>query len=397
MQTAAALRDSHRQARPDDDRAGWLHLCNGLDPTRDGGMVPSILGFTAALAQTSRQKVTLVAHTPTRRDLVASDFRVSHFDSEARLERWIERAELVHMHGLWQKQTRAGAPAARRARTPYLIAAHGMADPWALRHKKWKKRLYRLAVEDRNLKYASCLHALAQPEVDALRRVAPRTPIALVPNGVDPSPFDSLPARSCLFDTAPHLAGRFCLLFFGRLHAKKGLDILAEALIRLARDYPTLHLLLAGRDDGARGPFLRRMQESGLSDRVSDLGHVAGESARHVWAAADAFVLPSYSEGFSMAVLEAMAARRPVVASTACNFPELNTHDAGVVIEPTAESLITGLRSLLERTPDERAALGLRGRALVEQRYTWQKMGEQLADVYRWILAGGAPPEVLAP
>ena len=119
------------------------------------------------------------------------------------------------------------------------------------------------------------------------------------------------------------------LLFFGRVHVKKGLDLLAEALGRVGPDHPELHLLVAGNDDGAWAPFRDRMAELGLTDRMTYLGHVAGERARQVWGAADAFVLPSYSEGFSMAVLEALACRLPCLITTACHFPELAAAGGG--------------------------------------------------------------------
>ena len=137
------------------------------------------------------------------------------------------------MHGLWQVHSRRGAGAARAARVPYLIAAHGMAEPWALRHKRWKKRVYLALVEAKNLRRASCLHALSRPEIEHLRSIAPWTPICFVPNGVDLAPFDNLPSRSVLEAQYPELKGKFVLLFFGRVHVKKGLDLLAEALSRI--------------------------------------------------------------------------------------------------------------------------------------------------------------------
>src|SRR5215813_12563641 len=103
---------------------GWPHLCNGLDPTRDGGMVPSILGFTHSLVRHAR-RVTIVTPTETRHDLVRFDDKIRVHGPDKDLRFWVSRSEIVHMHGLWQFQTRAGAPAARRARVPYVISAHG--------------------------------------------------------------------------------------------------------------------------------------------------------------------------------------------------------------------------------------------------------------------------------
>ena len=132
------------------------------------------------------------------------------------------------------------------------------------------------------------------------------------------------PPASALEAEFPELAGKFVLLFFGRLHVKKGLDLLAEALAALAREHPDLHLLLAGKDDGALGAVPPTGSTTpGWPSRVTWVGHVAGERARQVWGAADAFILPSYSEGFSMAILEALACRLPCLITTACHFPEL--------------------------------------------------------------------------
>ena len=370
----------------------WVHLCNGLDPRRDGGMVPSILGMTAALGQL-REGVTIVTPTPSRIDSACLAAGLTLKGPETNLEQAVRSAEVVHLHGLWQAQTRRGAHAARAAGVPYVIAAHGMAEPWALRHKYWKKRVYLALVESKNLRRASCLHALSRPEIGHLRRIAPWAPICFIPNGVDLAFAQDLPPRSVLEAEHPELRGKFVLLFFGRLHVKKGLDLLADALGRIAPDRPDVHLLLAGNDGGAWAPFRDRMVQLGLGARMTYLGHVAGERARQVWAASDAFVLPSYSEGFSMAVLEALACRLPSLITTACHFPELAAFEGAVVVTPDADAVTRGLRELLERSPGEQAQLGRNGRQLVEKDYTWKRQAERLAAVYGWLSGGGAPPE----
>jgi glycosyltransferase involved in cell wall biosynthesis len=360
-------------------------------------MVPSILGMTGALAALESEPVSIVTPTPSRLDGTPVPCGLSLRGPETDLEAVVRGAEVVHIHGLWQGHTRRGARAARRAGVPYLIAAHGMAEPWAMRHKALKKAIYTALVEGKNLRRASCLHALTRPEVGHLRALAPSTPVCLVPNGVDLAPFENLPSRAELETEHPELAGKFVLLFFGRIHVKKGLDLLADAVAAVGRDRPEVHLLLAGADDGALGPLRARCEALGILDRLTWVGHVSGAQARRVWAAADAFVLPSYSEGFSMAVLEALACRLPALITTACHFPELAAADGGVVVEPAASSVLTGLRDLLERSPGDRAALGRRGRALVEKSYTWDQQARRLAEVYRWLAGGGNAPEAVIP
>jgi glycosyltransferase involved in cell wall biosynthesis len=388
-----------RRRRPDadatpDPSTGWLHLCNGLDPVRDGGMVPSILGMTEALGRL-KGSLAIVTPTPSRIDRAMLGRGVNLSGPEINFEEAVRRAEVVHIHGLWQVQTRRGAPAARSARVPYVVAAHGMAEPWALRHKRLKKQVYLAFVEANNLRRAACLHALSRPEIGHLRAIAPKTPVCYVPNGVDLDPFDGLPERSVLEDEHPELKGKLVLLFFGRVHVKKGLDLLAGALSETARDHPDLHLLVAGNDDGAWEPFRARLIELGMHGRTTYLGHVAGERARRVWAAADAFILPSYSEGFSMAILEALACRLPCLITTACHFPELASCGGGIVVTPDAGGVTRGLRDLLDRSPAELAELGQNGRRLVEEHYTWDRQGARLAAVYEWLLGGGPPPEAV--
>lgn len=377
-----------------DHRAGCVHLCNGLDPRRDGGMVPSILGMVGALAAAGSD-VSIVTPNPCRLDGTTVPEGVHLTEDVADIEAVVRSAPVVHLHGLWQGHTRRGARAARRSDVPYLIAAHGMADPWALRHKALKKKVYTALVERKNLRRAACLHALSRPEVGHLRAAAPRTPIALVPNGVDLRPFDGLLPRAELEAIFPELRGKFVLLFFGRLHVKKGLDLLAKALCAVAADRPDVHLLLAGNDDGALAGFRAAIAALEMDDRVTYAGHVSGERARRVWGAADAFVLPSYSEGFSMAVLEALAARLPVVVTTACHFPELTRAGGGIVVEPTEAGVLSGLRGLFERSGHERRAMAVRGRSLVEAEYTWARQAGRLAEIYRWVAGGGPAPEAV--
>ena len=347
---------------------GWLHLCNGLDPVRDGGMVPSILGMTSALARLKGRPVTIVTPTPSNLGEVRLPEGVHLQGPETDLECVVRNAEVVHTHGLWQGHTRRGTKTARASRVPYLMAAHGHAEPWSLRHKAWKKKLYTALIEAK---------------------------VCFVPNGVDLAPFESLPSPEELEIAHPELKDKFVLLFYGRLHVKKGLDLLAQALGRISRTRRDLHLVLAGNDDGALAPFLKQCDELDLASRVTVLGHVSGEAARRVWARADAFLLPSYSEGFSMAILEALAARRPVLATTACHFPELAEQEAGVIVEPTADLVTEGLSRLLEMSAEERSAMAARGRKLVEARYTWDRQAARLADVYQWLAGGGPEPEAV--
>jgi glycosyltransferase involved in cell wall biosynthesis len=306
----------------------------------------------------------------------------------------VKKAGAVHIHGLWQMQSRIGSRVARQNAVPYVVAAHGMAEPWALQQKALKKKIYMALVEKRVLRNAACLHALTRPEVGFLKAIAPQTPIAWIPNGVNLKPLEHLPDRTEVEAVYPQIKGKFTLLFLSRLHVKKGLDMLAEALSEAWGKADDWHLLLAGTEDGAGQAFVKQMNELGLGDHLTAVGHVSGEKARLMWAGADAFILPSRSEGFSMSVLESLAARVPAIITTACHFPELAEAAAGIVCEPDVKSIGEALHLMKnEFSAEDRRQIAECGRELVEDRYTWESQARRLLQVYRWIEKGSAKPD----
>ena len=373
---------------------GLIHLCNGLDPIRDGGMVPSILGMAGALAEIGSMPTSIVTTTPSRLDLLDIPEKLALFGPETDFREVVKRAGAVHIHGLWQKQTRVGGRLAANSGVPYVVAAHGMAEPWALQQKAFKKKLYMALVEKPALRRAACLHALTRPEVQFLKQIAPQTPVAWIPNGVNLKPLENLPERSEVEEVYPQIRGKFTLLFLSRLHVKKGLDMLAEALAQAWGPKDDWHLLLAGTEDGAGQAFVSQMKGLGLSDNLTVVGHVSGEKTRMMWAAADTFILPSRSEGFSMAVLEALAARVPAIITTACHFPELAEAAAGMVCEPDVKSIGEALQIMKnEISEEDRRQIAECGRELVEERYTWESQAQRLLQVYRWIEKGSQRPD----
>jgi len=176
------------------------------------------------------------------------------------------------------------------------------------------------------------------------------------------------------------------VLFMGRLDAVKGLDILIPAFARASGSRDDLFLVIAGPDRGYGTEAARLIRKAGLSHRSAMVGTLHGDHRLAALARADVFVLPSYSEGFSVAVLEALATGCPVVITQECNFPEVAAAGAGLVVEPETGQVADALARILDR-PELAHQMRANARALIEERYTWDRIAALFADMYRSILA----------
>ena len=304
------------------------------------------------------------------------------------LDENIARFDIVHIHEVWHYAGYAASRAARMRGIPYIVTIHGELSEWSFQHKSWKKLLYRKAVLDKVLKNAFALHAITQAEKERIAELGYGTPVMVAPNGIDPTPFDKLPDPSAFLEKYPALEGKRVILFMGRLNPKKGLDILAHSFSTLRSRFPDPALLIAGPDEeGTQKKIESILCSEGTLDSAIFTGMLSGEDRLAAMSTADVFVLPSYSEGFSIAILEAMAARLPIVITDGCNFPEVADHEAGFVVEASQIPVAQAIGSLLSDTK-LRYRIGDNGRKLVTERYTWQAAASKIADKYRSLVVG---------
>ncbi len=301
--------------------------------------------------------------------------------------------EILHSHGLWMYKSVAEIKSARKLKIPYIISPRGMLDPWALRHSRWKKKVVGWLFENRHLRGAACLHALCEAEAQSIRAYGLKNPIAIIPNGVDLPTLD--PSLSPPWQKAVPEEKKV-LLFLGRLHPKKGIPNLLSAWAQAASALKDWMLIIAGWDQGGHENELRRqVQELGLTDQVWFAGPLYGKEKQAAFQAASGFVLPSYSEGLPMAVLEAWSYALPVLMTKECNLPEGFSAGAAVEISLSSQKLVAELIQFAEMTEDERQEMGGRGQKLVKEKFSWKKIAQQIADVYKWILGKGVPPSYI--
>jgi glycosyltransferase involved in cell wall biosynthesis len=298
--------------------------------------------------------------------------------------------DLIHNHGLWMYPDLAARQAAQRANVPLLVSPHGMLDAWALRNSAWKKRLAGRLFSNRTLRRAACIHALCESEYHSIREYGLKSPVCIIPNGVD-LPKDSVPNPRRTDE-----AGRI-LLFMGRIHAKKGLGNLVNAWAAVrSRRYPNngWRLVIAGDDQlGQQDKLKCLVRALALEREVVFTGPLRDSDKEAALARADAFVLPSYSEGLPIAVLEAWTYRLPVVMTRECNIPEGFAAGAALEVQPHPQSIAQGLERLFAMDREQLHAMGNRGRALVESKFTWPTVAAQMMDVYRWLLDQGPQPD----
>ena len=309
-----------------------------------------------------------------------------------RFSKLLQSADGLHIHGIWDEHCCASGSLARSSGKPYIVSVHGMLERWAVEHKWLKKRLYSLLIERPNLRDAACLHALTRAELEDYRRYGLKNPVAIIPNGVDVPPVAN---PEIFLQANPQLRGKRLVVFLSRIHYKKGLDILCKAWCNLHRKFVDAHLVLAGPDvENTRSAVQACIHELGIDASVSFTGMLRDGMKWSALAAAELFVLPSYSEGFSVAVLEAMGMGVPVVISRPCNFPEVENEGCGFVIDANAAELQDALSHLLNASHSDLMQMGERGRQLVAARYTWSVIGRQISALYDWVLGGPEPTTV---
>jgi glycosyltransferase involved in cell wall biosynthesis len=372
---------------------------------RYGGLATSVPEFSDAVASTGHYHSKLLAFCETGERLRRGAERSTVTVLKAGRLRWsadplssrrfgasLGMADVVHAHGLWQEQSRISAAWARKHQKPLVVSAHGMLDRWALRAGWLKKAVYWRAIERTNLAYASCLRALTTSEAQQYRDMGLRNPIAVVPNGV--SVPKTVTSESFLL-AFPQLRGMDIVLFLGRIHPKKGIDILLEAWGSARRKFANAQLVIAGPGYEEMQPVLRgAIERHQLAGNITFTGMLRDDLKWSALAAARVFVLPSYSEGFSVAALEALGVGTPVIVSTQCYFPEVSRVKCGWIIRPSADELTNSLDTALRQNSSEHQEMGRRGQQLVSSEFSWAAVGRKAVEVFDWIRIGKQPVNV---
>lgn len=320
-----------------------------------------------------------------------------------------ENPDIVHVHGIWQGTSLASLKYHKGNQRPYIISPHGMLDPWAIRNSRWKKEIVGRWYEYEHLKSASCIHALCESEYDSIRQFGLTNPVCIIPNGID---LPSLPSVSRSGKNVRNI------VFIGRIHPKKGIKELITAWSKQAKEITeNWNLVIAGWSQLNHQDELIELcdnldianQQMSVDDFVSQqssmtgssvyfVGPVFGEQKNSLLQVSDVFALTSFSEGLPMSILEAWSYCLPVLITPFCNLPEGKQEEAAIEVifesdVPNSIDIVQGLQVVMEMSDDDRIAMGMRGRKLVENKFTWDHIAKQMNSVYDWLLGKTEKPK----
>jgi glycosyltransferase involved in cell wall biosynthesis len=282
---------------------------------------------------------------------------------------------VVHLHGVWSPFLTAFARTARLNRIPYIVAPHGMLEPWPLRVHTRRKSFALKTYQGRILREAAAIHATSEGEADNLRRLGlTQVPIFVIPNAID-APLTITGGER------KRNGARNVLLFLSRVHPKKGLEILLQAWSNL--NPSSWELLIVGSGDPSYVEKLKRLCSKDKIANVEFHPHVDGDAREAIFARAAAFVLPTYSENFGNVVGEAMIRGLPIITTTGTPWSIVAERNLGWYVEPTMENLQGALQELFAAEANALVAMGDRGRDYVKRHLLIDAVRPQLLNMYQ--------------
>ena len=371
-----------------------------------GGPITAVHGFNSALV---KKGVDVTVYTTSSgldgresraQEVIIDGVKVRYFDvvklfdflgdtgwqfsleMQQALKKNLKSFDIVSIHGIWNYPPTIALHMCNNTGLPYIVSPHGTLDPYNIVKKAWKKKMYYHLFIKKYIKKA-ILHYFTESEAsESMKHLNLSNSTAIVPNGIALEEFNDLPQKDSLLLKYPILTNKTVILYLGRIHPIKGLDILIDSFAAVLREKPEAYLLLVGGGDSGYELQVRKwIKEKKVTDHIIFTGLIHGQEKRDALLGSDIFVLPSYSEAFSMSILEAMACRLPVIITNKCNFPDVEQKGAGIVVTPEAEPLTRALMGLIS-SPEKRRMMGNKGRQLVEDKFTWDILADRMIKTY---------------
>ncbi len=294
----------------------------------------------------------------------------------------LHEVDLFHNHSLWMMPNVYPGQVASKYNTPYVVSPRGCFTEYAMTIGSKIKHIFWPLVQKPALNKVSLFHATAESEYADIRRMDFHQPVAVIPNGIDLPEF--LPKKPKDSRT---------LLFLGRIHPNKGLDMLFSAWKEVQDRFTDWHLCIVGPDESAYSSQMQKQANDLSLKRIEFAGPLYGDRKWQAYADADLFILPSYSENFGMAVAEALAAGTPAIVTKGAPWGGLEKNKAGWWIDIGLDPLVTCLEDALAYPSENLNRMGNAGREWMQKEYSWLKVATMMTETYRWLKYGGETPK----
>jgi glycosyltransferase involved in cell wall biosynthesis len=380
-----------------------LHVIHGLSPS-DGGPPENLRQLARAFKEVGVEIEVLSQDPPDASYLARYPFRIypigrplTSYGYSRKLLAWLKaharEYDGVVVEGLWQFNGYA-VHSALAGKAPYLVFTHGMLDPWfqsTYPFKHIKKYIYWFLIQYAVLRDAFRVVFTTERE-EQLATISFRPHAwksVVVPLGTNRPEGDPSQQQATFHSACPGVRGRRFLLFLGRIHEKKGCDLLIEAFARVAAEVPDLDIVMAGPDQvGLRAKLEQMAGSRGIGARIHWPGMLEGDAKWGAFHASEAFILPSHQENFGIAIAEAIACGKPVLISDKINIWHYVTEDGvGFVEQDTIDGTERLLRSWLALTSGEKQCMASRTDASFEKRFSMRHCALALHGIFEQALS----------
>jgi glycosyltransferase involved in cell wall biosynthesis len=389
-----------------------LYLIPSLNPA-NGGPVENLRQCAAVMSEMGHSTEVATLDKPKSRWLREFPFpatglgpAVGSYAYTPRLVPWLKSNasdhDVVVVRGIWQYHSFACWQALRGSSTPYVVFTHGMLDPWFKRTYPWKhakKWMYWPWAEYRVLRDAKAVLFTCEEERLLARKSFSlyRCNEQVVSYGTANSTQDPELCKAAFFERHPELKGKRFLLFMGRIHPKKGCDLLIEALASVCHDNPECRLVIAGPDQtGMQTQLMALARERQVVDRISWTGMIYGNTKQGAIESAEAFILPSHQENFGIVVAEALASGKPVLISNKVNiWREIEQDGAGLVANDDLDGTRRLMRTWFGMSVADKHSMSVRARQSFLNRFEIRKSAQSMIDVLSPVVNGTTAPPTL--
>lgn len=361
-----------------------LHYIPSLSRS-SGGTVTYIQLLAKALGQLV--ELHIVSHKSENMEVIpnASTHYISSSVLGSMKKDWLSllagvKPDIVHINCCWMPQCTFTQKWAQDRGYPVILTPHGMLEPWIVSRNYWTKKLPALLLYQRAaIRNAVWLHATGLLEKENLLKLGYNKNIHIVPNGID---IEQVQLRTSWNP-------RKKILFLSRIHVKKGIEILLEAIALLREKMNGYSVIIAGEGDVEYVKLLKnRAEQLGVTSLLEFKDGVYGEEKWMLFRGADFFVLPTFSENFGMVIAEALASGTPVITTKGTPWSELEKYECGWWVNTEVNSIADAIFTAIATDEKLRREMGLKGRELIEEKYSNQHMALTMLNLYKTTNSG---------